>query len=247
MKRFAPVLCLALLCFPHVTQAQVDLSFDDIAPAPLSTQYQARGATFNLPLVRDYSQMPGFARSGTHAVELCFAIEFCKSTLNVNFTAGQARVKVFVGFTSQLGQANRVRMRALDQNGAFVTEAFTTLGPSGAAIPIQAPLEVTSPSANIRQVVIGFESPDAFSNGLAFDDLEFATQGPPPVCTVQQNPTVALTQPQSGTVVQINEFLLQGSVSTAGPLDLATLTVAAPGNIRVSNLLGPFVQPNGGP
>jgi hypothetical protein len=247
MKRFALLLCLAVLCFLSPVRAQVNLSFDDVVPGPLSTQYQARGATFNLPLVRDYAQMPGFAHSGTHAIELCFAIEFCKSTLNVSFTAGQARVKVFVGFTSQMGQASPVRMRALDQNDAVVTEATVTLGPSSAAIPIQVPLEVTSSSANIRQVVVGFASPDAFNNGLAFDDLEFATQGPPPVCTIQQDPVVSLAQPQSGTGVQINEFLLQGSVTTAGPLDLATLTVAAPGNTRVSNLLGPFVQPNGGP
>src|SRR4051794_38474056 len=105
MKRFAPFFWLALVCSPNLAQAQVDLSFDDVPPGPLSTQYQSRGATFNLPLIRDYSQTPGFTHSGAHAIELCFAIEFCKSTLNVNFTAGQARVKVFVGFTSLIGQA----------------------------------------------------------------------------------------------------------------------------------------------
>src|SRR5262245_18225712 len=238
MKYAALSTALGLFCFPNVSMAQVVLSFDDLAGGPISTQYASQGATFNFPLIRDYSQTLGFARSGTKAIELCFAIEFCKTPLNVNFTAGQARVKVFVGFTSELAQASPVRLRALDQNGVLVTEATAVLGPSSGPIPVQVPLEVISPTPNIRQITVGFASSDAFSNGLAFDDLEFTTAGSPPVCTASQNPTVALIEPHLNPTVQINEFLLQGLVSTAAPLDLATLTVTVSGNTRVTNLLG---------
>jgi hypothetical protein len=147
----------------------------------LSSQYSARGATFNFPLVRDYSQTPGLPHSGSQAMELCFAIEFCKSQLDVHFTTGQRHVKLFAGFSSQLEQPSLLRMRALDQNGNVVGESTATLGPSTGPIPVQVPLEVNLPAPRIREIVVGFASADAFNNGLVFDDLEFSTAGPPPM------------------------------------------------------------------
>ena len=246
-KCLLAVAVLASLCVSLSSRAQVVLTFDDVAAGPLSTQYQAKGATFNFPLVRGYASTPGFAHSGTQAIELCFAAEFCKSTLNVSFTTGETHVKVFVGFTSQIDQASPVLMRALDANGATVAQKTAVLGPSAAAIPVQIPLEVTSATANIRQIIVGFASPDAFNNGLVFDDLEFDAAGPPPVCTAPVNPTVTLTQPNANTTVQINEFLLQGTVTTAAPLDQATLTVTGPSGTKVSNFLGTIVQPTSAP
>lgn len=248
MKRYLlAIALLASLYFPVTARAQVLLTFDDLAAGPLSTQYQSLGATFNLPLMLNYATIPGFAHSGTNAVELCFAAEFCKSALDVKFTVPETRVKVFVGFTSQLDQAMPVLMRALDASGATVAEKTVILGPSTVAIPVQIPLEVTSATANIRQVLVGFASTDAFNNGLVFDDLEFDAAGPPPVCTASTDPHVTLTQPQTNTTVQINEFLLQGTVTTAAPLDQATLTVTGPNGTKVSNLLGPTVQPTSAP
>jgi hypothetical protein len=244
-KCLLAIALLASFCISTISFAQVVLTFDDVAAGPLSTQYQAQGATFNFPLMRDYE--PGFAHSGTRAIELCFAAEFCKATLNVNFTTAETRVKVFVGFTSQIDQATPVLMRALDVNGVTVAQQTAVLGPSATAIPVQVPLEVTSATANIRQVIVGFASSDAFNNGLVFDDLEFDTAGQPPVCTAPVNPTVTLTLPTAGTTVQINEFRLRGSVTTAAPLDLATLTVAGPTGTKVSNLLGTIVQPHSAP
>jgi hypothetical protein len=124
------VVALVILGFPSLSPAQVVLSFDDVAAGPLSTQYATKGATFNLPMVRNYSQTPGFTHSGAQAVELCFAAEFCKGQLNVGFTTNQTHVMVFVGFTSPLGQASPVLMKALDQNGAVVGQATAVLGPS---------------------------------------------------------------------------------------------------------------------
>ncbi|PZR85857.1 MAG: hypothetical protein DLM68_10490, partial [Hyphomicrobiales bacterium] len=187
--------------------------------------------------------MPGFVHSGKQAVEICFAAEFCKGTLNVNFTAGQRDVKLFMGFTSALAQASPVLIKALDVNGAQIAQQTVILGPSAGSIPVQVPLEVTSVSPNIRQIVIGFAASDAFNNGLAFDDLSFDTAGSPPDCTATANPTVVMSQPASNTTVQINEFFLQGQVTTQTPLDQATLTVTGSANSKVSNLLGTIIQP----
>jgi hypothetical protein len=250
VRKFAPAIAIAafvLIGRPGLLLAQVTLTFDDLPVGLISTQYGSQGATFNSPLVRDYSQMPGFAHSGKQAVELCFAAEFCTATLNVNFTTGEAHVKVFVGFTSQLSQASPVLLRALDQNGALVGQTTAVLGPSTGPIPVQVPLEVTSSSPNIRQITAGFAASGAFNNGLAFDDLEFDTAGPPPVCTATQPPTVTLSQPHLNTTVQINEFTLQGAVTTAAPLDQAILTVTVPPSSKVSDLLGTIVQPTSAP
>jgi hypothetical protein len=246
MKYIAPVVALGLLCCPAPSLAQVVLAIDDL-PAGFTNGCPSQGATFNFPIVRDYAETPGFAHSGTKAVELCFAIEFCQTPLNVQFTERQARFKVFVGFTSPLSQPSLVALRALDQNGMLVAEATAVLGPSTAPIPVQVPLEVTSSGRKIQQITVGFASNDAFNNGLVFDDLEFDTEGRSPVCTALLNPEVTLSEPQLNTTVQINEFTLRGMVATAAPLEEATLTVTAPGNTRITNLLGTIIQPTGGP
>ncbi len=237
-----------LLSWATIASAQVTFTFDDLADGQLSTQYQAQGATFNFPRVGSYPQPPGFAHSGTKAIELCFAAEFCKSPLDVDFTTGQARVSIFVGFTSALSQPNQVVLRALDQNGVQVAQATAALGPSTGPIPINVPLQVVSSTPNIRKISIGFGAADAFNNGLVFDDLSIDTAGPTPVCTATQNPQVTLNAPPPGTTVQINDFLLGGNVTTQTLLDQATLTVTGPGGVtKVSDFLGTFIQPTGGP
>ena len=135
MKYLARVVALGLCCFPQLSLAQV-VTFDNLAIGPLLV---SQGAIFNSPSVRDYSATPGFAHSGAKAIELCFALEFCTTPLNVNFTTGQTRVKAFVGFTLPLGQPSTVALRALDQNGVLVAEATAVLGPSSGPIPAQSP------------------------------------------------------------------------------------------------------------
>jgi len=236
-----PIIAVALLFFAPPARGQVVLTFDDVPGGLLSTQYQNKGATFNFPLNRDSA--PGLAHSGTKAIELCFATEFCRSPLNVTFTTPQRRVKVFVGFTSQISPALPVLMKALNSSGATVVQKIVMLGPSSAPVPIQVPLEVISASANIKQVVVSFDGPNTFNNGLVFDDFEFDTAGPPPVCTATADPQVTLLQPTGNVTTQLNDFLLQGSVSTQAPLDSATLTVQATGGTKVSSLLGVLIQP----
>jgi hypothetical protein len=230
-----------------VKAAPVVIDFEGLQPPiTILSQFASQGATFNGPMARDYSQMPGFAHSGTRAIELCFAAEFCTTPLNINFTTGQAHAKLWVGYSSQLSNASRVVFQALDVNGVLVDQTSVVLGPSAGPIPVQTPLEVNSPSKKIRQLVLMFAANPgelAFNNGLVVDDVEFSTAGPPPACGTLETPDVTLIQPPRllqnlQTTVQINEFVLEGVVFTSVPLDEATLTVAGPGGTRSFDLLG---------
>ena len=68
------------------TEAAV-IDFENLQPMTVQAQYADLGVTFNGPRLFDYSST-GIARSGSKAIELCFAIEFCTAPLVVNFTAG---------------------------------------------------------------------------------------------------------------------------------------------------------------
>src|SRR5262249_29891752 len=206
-------ICALLSVYTSIAQA-VTLNFEDLQPPiTLLNQYGSRGVTFNGPQLRDYSQTPGFAHSGTRAIELCFAIEFCTTPLNVAFTTGQRHVRVWVGATFSLSQATTVVLQARDQNNGLVGQATAVLGPSNSPIPVQTPLAINAPSASIRKLVLMFAAGPtgpAFNNGLVIDDLEFDSVGEPPACGTTQNPTVSLLQPPGGHTVNVNEFPLQG-------------------------------------
>ncbi|MEP6921915.1 MAG: hypothetical protein ABI967_12380, partial [bacterium] len=254
----AAILLSLLLPTPMRAQAPVIIDFDGIQSTLIFNQFASQGITFNGPLARDFSPTPGFAHSGTKAIELCFAQEFCSAPLNINFTVGQAHAKVWVGYTAQLTQPTRVTMQALAGNGQLVGQTSVVLGPSAGPVPVQNPLEVNSPSANIRQVIVGLAAPageTAFNNGLVIDDVEFGTAGPAPTCGAAVPPTVSLDQPANTlqtpeVIVQTNEFLLEGDVQTLAPLDVARLTVTkTPGFPAITNtadLLSTIVQRDGG-
>ena len=240
-----PIAAVCLLLFAQETRAQVVLTFDDVPAGLLTTQYLNRGVTFNSPLNRDSAS--GLAHSGTKAIELCFATEFCRTPLNVTFTTAQRRVKIFAGVTSQLNPALPVLMRALNASGATVAQATVMLGPSNSPIPVQVPIEVTSATANIKQIVVGFDGPNTFNNGLVFDDLEFDTAGPAAQCFTEFVPVVTLLHPVNNLTTQLNTFLLQGHVNSGTPLIGATLSVSSTTGSRVNSLLGVTIQPSAGP
>src|SRR4029450_1087858 len=106
--------------------------------------------------------------------------------------------------------------------------------------PIQTPLAITTPAATIVRVTVGVESGGApsFSNGLAIDDVEFDTSGPPPPCTPPQPPPVALPQPASGTTVQFNQFLLAFVVTSGDPFAVTTVTDSGPGGTKTGTFTG---------
>ncbi len=197
------------------------------------------GILFNFPTALDYSvgppPLPGFAHSGTKAVELCYGAEFCTVPLEMNFTTAQNRVKVWVGYAAESVAPRTVILRAFSSGDIQVDQATATLGPSVGPIPITTPLEVPSvPSLypQIVRVTVGFtdaESGQGFNNGLAVDDVEFDTQGPPPPCPSTQTPTLTVTSPKSGQIFLYDRFTLEANVSTEDPFATVRLDVTGSG------------------
>ncbi len=104
---------------------------------------------------------------------------------------------------------------------------------------------MTTPA--IRRVTVSYDPPSLFTNGLAIDDLEFSTEGPPPPCAATDVPAISLTLPTVAHVSR-NKFLLEGSIDArGGSLSSAVLTVtSASGATKTLNLLGGIVKPVGG-
>ena len=243
------IFALLVLCFPALVKGQpapVVIDFEGLPPQPVLSQYADKGVTFNGPLATDFSIWPGFAHSGTKGVQLCFAQEFCSAPLRVDFTTGQAHAKLWIGYIQRLETAQTVVLQAFDGNNALLEDASVILNPSTEQIPIKTPLEINTPIANIRYLILKFDAgpgTTSFNNGLLIDDVEFSTAGPAPPCLTSVRPSVALVQPRSSllvgqpTKVQINEFMLQGVVQTDVLLDEATMTITGAGGTKTIDLL----------
>jgi hypothetical protein len=223
---------------PTPTQQPVVIDFESIATGPVTNQYSNLGVTFNQPTALNYQQTPGFAHSGVKAIEQCYAQEFCNAPIEMSFTTGQRRVKAWVGVSQPLNTSQTVVLRALDAGGTQIGQATATLNPSSNPRPINTPLEVTLPNADIRRAVISYSPTDLGSYWLAVDDVEFDAAGPPPACASAQNPTLNLIQPANNQTVQFDGFLLEAQVNSQDPLAVAmTLTVTGPGGVTRSQQL----------
>jgi hypothetical protein len=238
----ALLLAVVLSVTPNTRASAVEIvTFEEMSPdgpgtggvIPVLNFYAAKGVIFNAVAI-DYSRgiaIPGFAHSGTKAIETCYASEFCSVPIDISFTAAQARVKLWVGFSARLDQSITVVMRAFASDGSQVGQASATLGPNPAPTTIQTPLEVSTMAATITRVTAGIESGGTVSltNNLAIDDVEFDTAGPPPTCAATQDPTVDITQPTNGGTVQFNQFNLAFHVATGDPFAITTVTDAGSG------------------
>ena len=123
------------------------------APACRSTvQYNGQGATFNDLSAFDYSKptaIPGFAHSGTVAVEPCAGVEFCTAPARADFTTPQRTVGAWVGFSGPLVEPLGVRLTAFDAASGVVGTDDATLPANASPTPIQTHLEVDAPPARI--------------------------------------------------------------------------------------------------
>jgi len=243
----------------HPAVSPIVIDFEKIVTDGLGTgdvtvvndQYANQGITFEDPIALDFSKglaIAGFAHSGTKAIETCYGAEFCTATIGMKFTQAQKRVKLWVGFSSSLGQTRTVALTVFDNTGAQVGRATTTFAPSTQPIPIQTPLEVRLSHATIFRAEVGFVAPDpqhqVFNNDLAVDDVEFDTAGGPPPCTGTGNPAIVFSQPTNGESVQINEFIFQATVSSNAPLTSVVLTSTGPGGSTSLPLLSAGVGDN---
>jgi len=183
---------------PPTVSAQAEptiINFDDLVtgglgtggPISVTNQYASQGVTFNSPVAIDFSKgnsIPGFAHSGTNAIEQCYAAEFCTAPIEIRFSQGQSRVKVWVGYDSTLNEKTPVIMRAFDSSGNQVAQNSVNLAEVG-PISIQIPLEVSTINkrnpaltrSSIVRVTVDFRDENRFTNGLAIDDVEFERVG----------------------------------------------------------------------
>lgn len=209
-----------VLAAPATSSADT-ITFEDVPAGQfiVNTQYNDRGVTFNdLRLV---TYPAGFAHSGAKGVEGCYAAEQCTASARASFTTGQTQVGIWVGNNYPAGSPLDIRLTALDSNGSPIgTPANATL-PAGAN-PIATHLQITVGSPSIYSFKVGYTS-DGGSGGLALDDVEYSTAGPPPPCTASGPPTVSLTSPANNSYLQNNQVLLKGSVNNRG----APITSAA--------------------
>jgi len=170
----------------------VVIDFEDVptrgrgqgGPAVLTGRYAARGVTFNRVQVFDYAQgqqIPKFAHSGTHAIEQCYAAEFCTLPIAASFAAPQTRVKVWVGYSEPHPKPGTILFLAHDAAGTVIGRRAVSVPASKSAMPIATPMEIVDKDRRIAGVEIRAEG-GLGASGLAVDDLEFEsrTQAPPP-------------------------------------------------------------------
>jgi hypothetical protein len=209
----------------------VVIDFEDSAGySTVFRQYEDKGVIFNSPTVSTYPLSPNFAHSGINAIEQCVGAEFrCTTPITMTFTTPQKYLRVWIGYSSQLGESREVVLRALGTGSVEVGRATATLSPSDTNQPINIPLEVTSGNAAITFASVSFSDNSINTKGLVVDDVEFDTAGPSPVCGNANNPFLELYDPQDQKMTSINEFIISGRFSD-GPLESAIVKVIGPDN-----------------
>jgi hypothetical protein len=156
----------------------------------VNNQYAAWGITFNDTYAFDYSLQPGaiegFTRPGTRtAIEQCYSVgasKACYKPIQMDFSVPQARVKVWVGSSSQGWQdARSVILRAFDAAGQEIDHAMAEDIFGSEVVPIRQVLEVSSTVAKISRVQLYqlyLDGRIAPTSGLAVDDIEFDVEPP---------------------------------------------------------------------
>jgi hypothetical protein len=187
------------------------LNFEDLASGTLvNNQYGARGAVFRNAFL--------ITRTGAHSPTRVLMAgnpsgEFHPGAMRIDFTAGQAVVKLFAGVWFPGSRPNGT-LRAFDVNGVLLA----TDGPRVVADTHTTLFQISRPTAVIRRIELLYDD----GSFESIDDLEFDGQAPAPVPTAP--PTVTITSPTSGQALSANTVLVQGTV--VGPqVTSATLRV----------------------
>lgn len=244
------LLLLTVIAFAPGRAAGAVIGFDDLDAPPLggqgltvNVQYgDDHGVTFNDLDAFDYPA--GFAHSPTVGVEPCFGLELCQAPARASFTAPQNRVGVWVGYNGVLAEPLPVTLTALDAASNVLGVATTTLPAKASPTPIQTHLTLNPPGSTITRAEVSTAS--GYTGGLAVDDLEFPTDGPPPACPTSSAPTVSVFQPPGGLSVQSNQFLLRGTVDPQGVPLIGATVVAQSATTRTAIAYPTPIDSDGG-
>lgn len=244
------LLILLVSCAAPGRAGAAVVTFDDLnAPPPggqgltVNVQYgDDSGVTFNDLDAFDFPA--GFAHSPNVGVEPCFGIEFCQVPARADFTAPQNRVGVWVGYDGVLAQPLPVTLTALDAASNVLGVAKATLPANPSPTPIQTHMTLNPPGATITRAEVSTAS--GYTAGLAIDDLEFPTVGPPPACPTSSAPSVTVFQPPGGLTVQHNQFVLHGAVDPHGAPLIGATVVAQSATTRTAIAYPTPIDSDGG-
>ncbi len=169
------------------------INFDDIVTVgasgggatPVTDQYASKDVTFSGARAVDYSKgmpIPGFAHSGTIAIEACYGAELCTDPIEMVFNNPVSYINFWVGIDTEQTAKQRydVILRAFDATGQQVAQATTTLDATQGSVPIQTPLQVSAAYNRANPIIVratvSYTTQSAYSNnGLAIDDVGFSS------------------------------------------------------------------------
>ena len=187
----------------------VTIDFEDIATSGLGqggqtlvgNQYSGRGVAFvrGVPVI-DYSKgqaVPGFAHSGTRAIQQCYGVQFCTWPVEAQFRVPQTRVKVWVGYAQAQHGAGSIMLLGNDASSTTIVRKSIDVPASLTPTAIRQSLEVSVAEPRIYSIQV-MALGQLLSRGLAVDDLEFETTNtrplpPPRVEKAPEKPPVALS------------------------------------------------------
>ena len=195
------------------------IDFEDVGRVDLTNQYASRGVTFNGPAVLDMSESGGLARSPTHAIQQCYAKEFCREPFDMRFAEPQARVQLWVWYAGRVQMAGPVWLEILDAAGKTIDRCGVTITPENTPQRIALPLELTADGNTIAMARVS--APTLGIVGVAVDDLEFQRIAPRVPDLVIQS--VRNSAPGDGPL----RILVVVAVKEA-PSPATTLTVESP-------------------
>jgi hypothetical protein len=160
------------------------VNFEDISTTSLGEggqtsigdQYSHWGIYFNNPVALNYSEdIPGFAHSGSTAIEQCYAKERCHTPIEMTFPEPVSQLNLWAGYRRSLETSRTVVLEAFDAQGNMIEEDRKEIGPSSGPLAIATPLQVSTTENEIAKAQVSFDSSQGFENsGLAVDDVEFS-------------------------------------------------------------------------
>ncbi|HEX5758426.1 MAG TPA: hypothetical protein VF121_04490 [Thermoanaerobaculia bacterium] len=192
------------------------LDFEDLPDSTtVTTQYGDRGVLlFSAFLDEDLA-----ARSPNRVLRVDNPIhEFAPGPFVIEFTSGQARVRLFAGISGDIVASDPVdgTLRAYDGSGGLIAQD----GPKPVAISSFTTLfEVATATPSIRRLELEIGT-TAFE---AIDDFEFEGEAPPPPPTAA--PVVEITTPADGAELDGSPITVAGTVTGEALFPTAVLTM----------------------
>ncbi len=208
------------------------LGFDELESGTYVTDQYATdyGVVLIGPQAWDTTEDKWAARSPRNALVLPMDPDyFCPAGLEMHFREPVGRVKIWVGYRTQLPASGSITLTLYDEDGQAAARAELVANAGEGPSPVSIPLEASA-ATKIVKAIVTTEQVDTCA--LAFDDLEFDRFEPP--ADLQLTPR-GWTIVGDSVELDIDVANLGGRPSTA-----TTLTAQAAGWAGQSVEIGPI-------